>query len=669
MQPKGPPLAPVPPLLADAEFLSGGTLGPLMRMHDWSASPLGSPDTWPASLRTVVGLMLTSKFPMFVAWGPELAFLYNDGYAPILGSKHPHAVGRPFRAVWSEIWNDIEPLVTRALAGEATFNENLHLVMERHGFPEDTWYTFSYSPVRDDGGAIAGMFCACTETTEKVQAERRARFHVELSERLATLSEPRTMTFAAARALGTYIGADRVGYGEVDETEQVVAVEQDWTRGASIASLAGEARILDAFGPAVIATLRAGRTLIVEDCLDDPRVGEAHAATWSGIGCRSLIVTPLIKDGRFRALLYVHESTPRHWTSTEIMLVERVAHRTWDAVERARIEKDLRDREAVLRENEQRLRATYEHVFAGIGEVDRNGRFLRVNERLCAITGYSREELFGRSFWDLTHLGDREADLERFSQLMLGKTDTYTVEKRYIHKDGHEVWVEVAASRVDDPSGQPLYGISVIQDITNRKRAEEHQRLLIHELNHRVKNTLATVQSIATQTLRGSETPIEIREALESRLFALSRAHNVLTRENWEGALLHEIIEDIIEPYSNGREGRIRLQGGQVHLIPRMALALSMAIHELATNAAKYGALSNGSGQVHLTWMVDRTRSQPLLLLRWEEKGGPAVRPPSRQGFGSRLIERSLAYDLNGTVRIDFRPVGLICSVEAPLPP
>ncbi|MEE1613741.1 PAS domain-containing sensor histidine kinase [Microvirga sp. CF3016] len=638
-------------------------------MHDWSASPLGSPGTWPASLRTVVGLMLTSKFPMFVAWGPELAFLYNDGYAPILGSKHPHALGRPFHAVWSEIWNDIEPLVNRALAGEATFNENLHLVMERHGFPEDTWYTFSYSPVRDDGGAIAGMFCACTETTEKVQAERRARFHIELSERLATLSEPRTVTFVAARALGTHIDADRVGYGEVDETEQVVAVEQDWTRGVSIASLAGEARILDAFGPAVIATLRAGRTLIVEDCLEDPRVGEAYAATWSGIGCRSLIVTPLIKYGRFRALLYVHESTPRHWTSTEIMLVERVAHRTWDAVERARIEKDLRDREAVLRENEQRLRATYEHVFAGIGEVDRNGRFLRANERLCAITGYSREELFGRSFWDLTHLDDREADLERFSQLMLGRTDTYTVEKRYIHKDGHEVWVEVAASRVDDPSGQPLYGISVIQDISTRKRAEEHQRLLIHELNHRVKNTLATVQSIATQTLRGSEAPIETREALESRLFALSRAHNVLTRENWEGALLHEIIEDVIEPYSNGREGRIRLQGGKVHLIPRMALALSMAVHELATNAAKYGALSNGSGEVHLTWMVDRTRSQPLLLLRWEEKGGPAVRPPSRQGFGSRLIERSLAYDLNGTVQIDFHPAGLICSVEAPLPP
>jgi len=643
-------------------------MGASMRVHDWSASPLGAPETWPQSLRSVVGLLLGSKFPMFVAWGEDLGFLYNDAYAEILGAKHPAALGSRFYDIWAEIWPDISPLIDAAMAGEATYRENLPLVMNRKGFDEQTWFTFSYSPVRDESGRVAGMFCACTETTGTVQADRRARFHVELSERLATLSEPRAMTRVAASALGTHIGVVRAGYGEIDQSEQVVTVEQDWTRAGIVASLAGEARILDAFGPAVIAELRAGRTLIVEDCLDDPRVGEDHATSWAGIGCRALIVTPLVKEGRFRALLYVHEATPRHWTATEVMLVERVAHRTWDAVERARIERDLRDREAALRENEQRLRATYEHVFAGISEVDRSGCFLRVNERLCTITGYSREELLGRSFWDLTHLDDREADLERFSRLMLGKTDTYTVEKRYIHKDGHEVWVEVAASRVDDSSGHPLYGISVIQDIGERKKAEEYQRLLIHELNHRVKNTLATVQSIATQTLRGSETPVETREALESRLFALSRAHNVLTRENWEGALLHEIIGDVIEPYSSGGKDRIRCHGGRVHLVPRMALALAMAVHELATNAAKYGALSNWTGEVHLTWMMDHTPVPPLLLMRWEEKGGPVVEPPSRKGFGSRLIERSLAHDLSGEVRIEYAPTGLVCYVEAPLP-
>jgi PAS domain S-box-containing protein len=329
-----------------------------------------------------------------------------------------------------------------------------------------------------------------------------------------------------------------------------------------------------------------------------------------------------------------------------------------------------RDRaEASLRENEQRLRATYEHAFVGIGEVDRSGRFLRVNEELCSITGYSREELLGQTFWGLTHVDDRQADLEQFSQQMLGKAATYTVEKRYIHKDGHAVWVEVAASRVDNVSGNPLYGIRVVRDISGRKRAEEHQQLLINELNHRVKNTLATVQSITSLSLRNADTAADARVAVEGRLFALSRAHDVLTRENWEGAHLHDIIGEVAEPYQSDKQGRMQWRGPIVHLAPKMALALSMAIHELATNAVKYGALSNETGEVHLSWLVDHTLKPPHLLLRWEEKGGPTVKTPSRRGFGSRLIERSLAYDLEGQVRMEYATAGLVCTVEAPLRP
>lgn len=157
-----------PPFLTD-----GGEMGALMRAHDWSDSSLGSTETWPPSLQAIVSLMINSRYPMFLAWGSDLAFLYNDGYAPILGRKHPGALGRPFAEVWPEIWGDISPLVRRALAGEATFSEDLHLVMERNGFPEDTWYSFSYSPVRDETGRVAGMFCACTETTSQVLERRR----------------------------------------------------------------------------------------------------------------------------------------------------------------------------------------------------------------------------------------------------------------------------------------------------------------------------------------------------------------------------------------------------------------------------------------------------------------------------------------------------------------
>jgi signal transduction histidine kinase len=183
------------------EFLAGGGhTGALIRQHDWSTSPLGPPETWPQSLRTVVGLLLQSQFPMFVAWGPELGFLYNDSYAEILGAKHPRALGRRFYDIWSEIWADISPLIDAAMAGHATYHEDLSLVMNRKGYDEQTWFTFSYSPVRDESGKVAGMFCAVFETTQKVLAERAFR---ESEARLRELNETleRRVTDAIAERL------------------------------------------------------------------------------------------------------------------------------------------------------------------------------------------------------------------------------------------------------------------------------------------------------------------------------------------------------------------------------------------------------------------------------------------------------------------------------------
>ncbi|MEW6024969.1 MAG: ATP-binding protein [Pseudomonadota bacterium] len=183
-----------PPSLPEASadaglpmFLSGGgEAGAMMRAHDWSRSPLGDPRGWPQALRTVVALMLNSKFPMFVAWGEELAFLYNDAYIEILGDKHPSSLGAPFKDIWGEIWGDIGPIVDRALQGEGTWWEKLPLLMNRHGYDEQTWFTFSYSAVRDDSGAVGGVYCACVEVTEQVLGER---YRKEENERLMTLFE------------------------------------------------------------------------------------------------------------------------------------------------------------------------------------------------------------------------------------------------------------------------------------------------------------------------------------------------------------------------------------------------------------------------------------------------------------------------------------------------
>jgi signal transduction histidine kinase len=175
----------------------GGELGELIRSKDWSETPLGPPETWPQSLRTTLGILLNSRYPMFVFWGPHLVKVYNDGYRPITGYKHPWALGRPAHEVWPEIWSDIKPLVDRALGGEPTWSDDLMLFMERNGFPEEVYFTFSYSPVPDETGGIGGMFCACTETTRDVLGERRLRALRDLA---AAPAEARTTADACARS-------------------------------------------------------------------------------------------------------------------------------------------------------------------------------------------------------------------------------------------------------------------------------------------------------------------------------------------------------------------------------------------------------------------------------------------------------------------------------------
>jgi two-component sensor histidine kinase len=201
------------------------------------------------------------------------------------------------------------------------------------------------------------------------------------------------------------------------------------------------------------------------------------------------------------------------------------------------------------------------------------------------------------------------------------------------------------------------------EDIHEQKVAEEHQRLLINELNHRVKNNLATVQAIAFQTLKGDIPLVEAKARFEARLMALSRAHNLLTDQNWGGASLERVVRDSTEHLSAEQE-RFALSGPPVWIAPRAALALALALHELGTNAAKYGALSGERGGVSISW---RESAEGRLVLEWKEAGGPPVAAPARRGFGSRLIEQGLAGDLGGTARLEFEPDGLRCTIDAAL--
>jgi two-component sensor histidine kinase len=204
--------------------------------------------------------------------------------------------------------------------------------------------------------------------------------------------------------------------------------------------------------------------------------------------------------------------------------------------------------------------------------------------------------------------------------------------------------------------------------VARQQQDQSHLRLLINELNHRVKNTLATVQSITTQTLRSGGAPLSTRDTLTARIVALSKAHDVLTNEQWSGADLGEIVGQALQPFRLGLgESRIRTQGPKVRLEPKTAIAIALALHELATNAVKYGALSTSDGHIDFTWNLLKGRGARELTATWREIDGPRVSPPSRAGFGTRLIERGLAADLNGEVRIEYPIDGVVCTIRARL--
>jgi PAS domain S-box-containing protein len=339
-----------------------------------------------------------------------------------------------------------------------------------------------------------------------------------------------------------------------------------------------------------------------------------------------------------------------------------------DITKRQRSDAALKLSRRVALEQEQRLAATYEHASIGISEVAPDGRLLRVNEAICAITGYSREHLLSSWLFSHTHPEDAEADREGFQKQITGELEFYSVEKRLIRRDGRVIWMSVRSSPVRDADGQLLYVVRVVQDITERKAAEQRQRLLIDELNHRVKNTLATVQSLASQSARGAATPAAFRESFEGRLIALSKAHDQLTRHHWESADLRELVTGSLAPYAGAE--RVTLRGEDVVLRPRAVLTLAMAFHELATNAAKYGALSVPGGRVEIGWRpvpLEGGDGRGLLQIEWTEQGGPAVSEPGRRGFGSKLIEGGVVNELGGSARLVFAPQGLRCEVLIPL--
>ncbi len=464
--------------------------GVLMRRMDWTQTPLGEPAGWPAELRTIVSIALGSTQPMLIVWGPEQTVLYNDGYAAMCGMRHPAAMGRPFRELWFDIWDQVEPIIDAAYAGVSTSMDDISFVMHRNGYPEETHFSFSYTPVRDSQGVVLGMFCACTETTREVAQQKR------------------------------------------------LAQDQD--------------RLRQIFEGAIGAVaITAG---------PEHRFSFANADYQLLTGNRDLLGRP------------VAEALP------EVV--------------------------------EQGFITLLDQVFTS--GVPYRGRVTRV-------------------------------DLQR----MPGQPLDHRVVDFLYHP------IRDADDRISGIFVQAL-------DVTEHHRVNQ-------ELGHRLKNQLTLVQAIANMTFRSTDDIDEARDVLMNRIAVLSRAHDTIIAGEVQGATIGEVVRSVTAVQADMAGRRLVLDGPDMRIAPRPALSLALILHELMTNAVKYGALSVAAGQVAIRWQVDGAGAAQRFRLVWQESGGPPVTAPEHAGAGTALIEGGLNGVADGQVDLDYAPDGLRCTLCADL--
>lgn len=314
-----------------------------------------------------------------------------------------------------------------------------------------------------------------------------------------------------------------------------------------------------------------------------------------------------------------------------------------------------------------RLQAVLDNASVAVFLMDDRQQCIYMNSAAEQLTGFTLDEILAldRPLHDIVHHTYPDGRPYPLADCAIDRAfpehNQMRGEEMFVHKCGHFYPVAFCASPVRDEASKTIGTVIEVRDITQERRADAMQRLLINELDHRVKNTLATVQAMARQTF-GHSDPVALASYM-NRLAAMSEAHEVLTRNAWEPTALQDIIASAARTFGSDR---FTIGGPSVMVSSKVAISLTMALHELATNAVKYGALSTPGGRVNVTWgeQPQPRRGARVLELVWQESGGPQVVPPSRRGLGMQLIENQLAYEFGGQTELCFAPDGLVCTIR-----
>lgn len=479
----------------DRILWGGGECGALLRGLDWDRNPLGPPSAWPPQLATLVGIALGSAQPMLIVWGPQQITLYNDGYAAMCGQRHPAALGRPFRALWFDIWDRIEPIITAAYAGVGTTMDDIEFTLHRHGYPEKAHFAFSYNPVRNRAGEVLGMVCPCTETTQAVALRDAQR-------------------------------VERSGFLQILE----VAL-------GGVALLSGPDHIFR----------------------------HANADYLQLVGHRDIIGKP------------VRSALP---------------------------------------------------------------------------------EVVGQGFIDILD------KVYRTGESHIGRNIPITLQTRP-DAPPRQHFLDFLYHPIRDDAGA-INGIFVQAiDVTERVDEDRRREMILGELSHRMKNQLAMIQAIANQTLRSADDLQSAASVLGERIRVLSGAHDILIQGHAGRTTVDEIVRKVLALH--GGEARFRAGGPALPVASRPALSLSLILHELSTNAVKYGALSREAGTVRIAWETVAAEGKDRFVLTWAEEGGPPVKEPAELGSGSGLIAAGLSGTVDCEVTTDYAATGLRCRISADL--
>ncbi len=587
----------------------------------------------------VLGRLVRNVEGRAVDWRYEAV---NRAWTTLTGLSSEVVVGRTVR----ELFPDLGTEWVRGAAASVGANKPMRFL--RTVEPLKRSFEGVIQPTGADG--FSALF---VEVTDRAKADARRDALAMLGERLLRGDDEATMLHDVAEAIGRALQASAVAYRSVTSEGRSAGATMGWREdGAPMGDLVdGEelARLWPALGKGRVVTKGRGS--------EEP----SHSASRP-----AAIHQPILEGGQLVALLQVTADTPRRWSAEELSFVAEAATRIRAAVERRRME-------TLLRDNERRLLTLVQALPVGVLLAEaRTGRVIAGNRRMDAILGRPADSVMapGGDAQFIAFDGEGQsipASACPLPRILKGETERATLEMHLERPDGSRIWIEVVGEAIRDVTGRLRGAVLCASEIEDRKRAEAHQRILARELSHRLKNTLAVVQSIATQTLR-STTDIETaRGTLSQRIQALSHAHEILLTGQHDAGSVEAIVAGAVRVHDTG--GRVALTGPQVLIGPRAALALALIANELSTNAVKYGALSVPDGRIAVDWSLRREApgGPQLLDFRWTETGGPPVVAPSRKGFGTRLVGMGLTGTPEGAVDLTYDPAGLACRIVAPL--